>query len=1049
MKFFSLSALFVAALVSGTVVVPFLPEAKANSEQPFALEAKLSSTTAGSVQLFYDSGSGFSEAASSHFAVPKGGDWVVCRLPIPRGRFRALRLDPMDHPGAITIESLRIVGRGNRVVRNIALSELRAAYQIRTLHQRDNRLEVVTAADANDPQLVLSFNAPLTIGGTWGDLLADVVPLAGSVFAALATLLFVLDRLRSIRETALSVIRWSVARPSRAITLVGGLAVILNAYPVVFLGKSFVSPNLGAPLLYDAFPTLPGYTGSEVVPTKGTDVGAIMWSHIPISMMQHRALAGGELPLWNRYNSAGTALLGQGQSMLGDPLHFFVVLANGSAWAWDIKYLIAKCLFAIGLGLLVFALTRHLPSSLIVTFAAPFIGFFYYRLNHPAFFSVCYSPWALYCWVRVTQAVGRRATVLWAGGLVLANIALMNSGTVKEAYVLLVSMNFSGACVLLASNTPWHERFSKLATLTWMGVLFALVTAPFWVTFLNTLGNAVTVSDQGQAFQIQPGLMLGAFDEIFFRPIMAYENTFNPSVNFLILAGLLYFLATLRLSLAGSGAIALAASSLMPLAFAFGFIAPRRIVQVPFLANIGHIDNTFLCALVVLWCVLAGIGFARAAARLGTSEGREDLVMAVLILFALVSSWFGFRHAAHRSVLGPGSAFSPFPGGTEITASAFVHNDLTVLLIALIVLGYFCRRALLRGVLHPPATMIIGLCVIVTLWRHGLHAQAVGFEDYVARPSERVDFHARSEAMEFVRSAQDREPSRALGVNNNLFPGWSGVYQIEGINGPDALVSRYFPELTNVLPGVERIWFWGPYLKPENAGNARPFFDALNVRYYLGLHSDQVALGNSLKLVKSADLDIYESPTAWPRAFFTDRLAVYDQPTDLVREIQTGDGRPFAAAQRADVLRNPRLASLSSELRGRTVVPAARYQLTENTTSFDVHADGPGVIVLDETFWPDDFHAEVNSRSVPIVRLNHVFKGVVVDDAGEYRVTFRYVPKNLSRNLVLSGFGAVLLAGSVFLVLRPVRAALPAWMNVHAIFKSWQRKRNKLYRIRQ
>ena len=77
----------------------------------------------------------------------------------------------------------------------------------------------------------------------------------------------------------------------------------------------------------------------------------------------------------------------------------------------------------------------------------------------------------------------------------------------------------------------------------WMRSWFK--TAPVWATFLNTLKNSYTGYNAASAFQIQPGVMLGAFDEIFYRPIMTEERTFNPSVNFVILCGLLYFLATL------------------------------------------------------------------------------------------------------------------------------------------------------------------------------------------------------------------------------------------------------------------------------------------------------------------------------------------------------------------------------------------------------------------------------------------------------------------------------------------------------------------------
>ena len=47
----------------------------------------------------------------------------------------------------------------------------------------------------------------------------------------------------------------------------------------------------------------------------------------------------------------------------------------------------------------------------------------------------------------------------------------------------------------------------------------------------------------------------------------------------------------------------------------------------------------------------------------------------------------------------------------------------------------------------------------------------------------------------------------------------------------------------------------------------------------------------------------------------------------------------------------------------------------------------------------------------------------MVDAAGEYRVTFRYWPRHFSRNLTLSGLGALLLAASAYLAFRSPRPA--------------------------
>ncbi|MGH7956202.1 MAG: hypothetical protein ACREH8_04235, partial [Opitutaceae bacterium] len=926
-----------------------------------------------------------------------------------------------------------------RVVRSIAFSEIQPGNHVSSLRERNGWLEVSTTPDGEDPQLSVTLTPPAELRGTFFERRDGLVARVPGVFAVVAALLFALDRAPRIRGVAASAMHFLTARPGLAVTSVAAFAVIASAYPILFLGKSHVSPNFGTPLLYNGFPTLPGSTNDEIVNPMGADVGAMMWAHLPYSVVERRALARGELPLWNRYNSLGSPLLGQGQSMFGDPLHLWVVLCNGAAWAWDVKFLIAKWLFATGLGLAVLTVlrpeaertspstpARHIGPAivipaLVVSAAAPFIGFFIFRINHAAYFSLCYAPWSLYCWLRVTQTGTRRGAAGWIAGLMLANLALMNSGTVKEASVLLLAMNLSGAGVLLASAAPWRRRVIKLAAIAWAGVIFLLITAPVWATFLHTLSNAATNYDVPTAYQIQPSLLLGAFDEAFYRMIPLAECIFNPSANFLLLLGVLYLVATLRVPFATRSPVALGAGAMVSMALAFGLVPPAWIASVPLLGNVHHIDNCFSCVLIVLWSVLAGVGFARAAQRLGTPEGRGDLMVAAMLLFALLFGWIAFRQAAHRGYTGPGGTLSVVGPGEVRAVSGFVWGYLATLLAASAILAVVMRRALLRRSLSAAGGITVALCALLLLWRHGLHAESVDFETHVVRPPARTDLHARSPAMEFVRGAQESEPGRGYGLHDNFFMGWTGVYGLEAINSPDALVNPRVRELI-VLSGTTRGFTWDFTVPPENIRAVQPVFDAFNVRFYFDRGHDQAPLRRSLRLVQTLDLDIWESPTVWPRAFFTDRVHVYDTAADLIRKIKSGDGRPFAALERSDLAELPAVPDLKGNLAERRVSAATNYQLTENTTAFSVRASAPGVIVLSEAFWPGDFRAEVNGKKAPVLRLNHAFKGVAVGAPGDYRVVFRYVPRNFSRNLMLCAGGAILLALSLVLVLRPARS---------------------------
>ena len=1019
MRIFSFPALLAAALFSAVVALPFLPWAK-NQQDRFLLEMRVATSAGGMLQAFFNDGRGWREELSVHVNVAAATAPVTHRLPFPAGRYHALRLDPLNRGGLVTLHSFRIVASSGRIVLDLPLEKFTAHRQIESLRLKDGALEIASAPGSDDPQMEILFPAPLEVAMTWRDYTAGALPLIGSIFAALAAALFALDRAPRFRAVWADRARRLAAQPARAAALVAGVAVVASAYPVVFLGKSFVSPNLGTILLYDSYPTLPGYQSGEVADVKLSDVGAVMWQHVPFSMMQHRALAHGELPLWNRYNAAGVPLLAQGQSMFGDPLHFLVVAANGAAWAWDLKYLVAKWLFALGLGLIVLRLTRHTSAALIVALAAPFIGFFLYRINHPAFFSLCYAPWPLYFLVRIAQAETRRAVALGCAGLGVANLALMNSGTVKEAYMLLTCLNFSGACVLLAWPAPWRDRIRKLAAAAWTGLLFVLITSPIWATFLQTLKNAYTGYNVVHAFQIQPALLLGLFDEIFYRPLMTEDRVFSPSLNLLLLLGVLYFLATLRTHFANRAVVALAVSALLPLSLAFGLVPPQWIVTVPFLGNIAHLDNTFSCALIVLGAVLAGVGFATAARRLGTAEGRGDLAVAGLLLFALVFGWIAFRQAAHRPIFGP--IFTVHLPGQVLAITPFIWGYLGTALLAIAALAWLVRHALVRQRLGVGGGLLVALCVAVLLWRHALHGSPVGFHTFTGHLTERVNFHARSGAMEFARAEHAREPGRGFGFNGNFFPGWTGTYGLETIHGPDALVNPWLRELAGVS-GLNRMWDWRLYVEAPDLAAAQPFLDALNVRFYFDLPSNHPALARSLTLAHGADLDVYRSPTAWPRAFFTDRVATYDQPAELIAKFRTAAGLPFAAVQRTDRDAVAALAGLPPDLPTRSVAAATGYVLRENSTSFKVRTTGPGVIVLTEAFWPGDFRAEINGRKAQVIRLNHAFKGVRIEAGGDHAVTFRYVPKNFPRNLALCALGAVLAALSLRRALRPARPA--------------------------
>ena len=1000
-------------------VIPFHPQRNEQIAE-YLFEIRMASSTTGELRLYFDDGAGLRETLASATQVIAGSELVQHRLRVPAAELRAIRVDPINAAATLEIENARLVAADGTVLRSFTPEDFRPEFQIDQLEARENRLHVVTTPGGIDPQLRLVFDPPLVLESSLP------VPLRVSVWRAIG--LFIVALVASIlvgkhpaaRKSGERLRAWAAARPGAAVAAIAWGAAILSCFPVVFLGRSFVSPNFsdGTTLLYERFPTLPGYTDSRVTDANGSDVGAIAWHHHPLSIIEHRAIfRDGELPLWNRYDSTGVTLLGQGQSMFGDPLHVIPIVFNGAAWAWDIKYVIARWLFGCGLGLIVLRLTRHAPAAWITALSSAFVGFFLYRVNHPAYFSFCYAPWMLYAWVRIGEAASARGALPWICALVLANFAELTSGTAKEAYMLLISLNFSGAVLLLARSERWRTTWVKLGLTALGGVLFLMLTAPVWVTFMDALARAYTAYNNPAAFQILPSLLPGLFDELFYRPIHAELRVLNPSANFLALAGVLYVVATLRRVRPDRGLIAILMGTALAFVVAFGVVPPQWLVKIPVLGNVVHIDNTFSCVLIIHLLVLAGYGYRTAAVRLGTPEGRGDLAVIAALLVILFVPYIATMHTVLREPFGPGTVYKVLAWGQRISLPGFVLIHLVALPAAVIV-GLLLARRIMQAPGRWTFSAALGLatCTVVLLWRHGQQASNA-LKPYVFSPATRVDFHALSPAIAYTQD-QGPEPHRAIGFNGNLFPGWSAAYDVECISGPDAVINPYYRELAEAC-GIARIWDWRLYIERHTLGQLRRVYDALNVRYYFDAGTEDPHITRELPRVFRGDLDVYESATAWPRAFFTDRIATYRDAREISRLIHEGDGRAFAAVQEGDRLD---LGGVAPGLPDRQITPARDYALTVNSTAFTVEATGPGIIVVHEAWLHRDFRARLNGEPTRYVRVNHAFKGILVNRAGTYRVEFSYWPRRLTVSLIASGSAFLVLCGAAVFGIREKRS---------------------------
>lgn len=998
-RWFDLRAVTLAAALAVFAVLPVVTTSGERRDYYF-FDLTLTSAVDGWTQLFWDEGEGFNEHDSSRQPLKVEASPVRYRYMMPMSRIKGLRLDPVDRGGEMIVGQARIVDYRDRVVHEFRPDEFQPLRDVAHREVREEWLYFRTAPGASDPAFVLRVPPGLRLRGDWGIWVDIAWPSFWKVL--LLGLVVGLPPVGGALRRGFAVVSAAAARrPRTAVTLVALLAVAIQAHPVIFLGRSYVSPDNGGHMLYEGRPTVPGNQPSRAVDTMTSDTGALLFQHLYYPMAQRDALAAGELPLWNRYALAGQPLLGQGQSMFGDPFNFITIAADGNGWAWDLRFLIARWLFAAGLGLTVLNLTRHLGAAAVVTFAACFIGFTTYRLAHPANFSVCYSPWILWAWTRLLAARPGRDEALGLGALVAANWTVMTSGTAKEAYMLLVGLNFAGVLLTALSEETAGRRLRILGLATATGALFILLTAPLWGSFMVAWKHSFTGYDQPNAFPLPTAHVLGFFDDIFYRQTSLDEAVVAPALNFLFLLGTAWWIVQSRLWRQDRAGTALVLAGAAPFALAFGIVPVSVMLALPIIRNVGHIGNTFSAVLLPLVAVLAGFGFRDFLTGLGSVVWRRRFGAAFLGVAALSGGFF--LGAQHHD-------FSPF-----------FEGHAPGLFAAAVALPLAARWAALAPDRPGPLVVALALGLPLLGWRHMQHAETLHAR-YAFSPGMRVDYHAPSPAVALVNEhRQGRGPGRVVGWDNTLYAAYNTALRWESLYGVDALRNGYYQELAEAFD-LKRVWMWDGVNTDAEAGRLVPAHDVLNVTHYVANVTHPPRSLHTLQHLGARDLDAYFSPTAWPRAFFSDRVARYVDAAHFRDIVLQGERTPFIAVQAGDDL--PPIPTVDPRgLAGRTIVPAKDYRLTPNTTTFTVEAPGPGVVVLTEVYYEEDFRVTINGAAAPYFRVNHAFKGVAVPAAGRYEVTFSYWPQHFTAALACGGFGLVLLlAGGAWLWRRPAAA---------------------------
>src|SRR5439155_6262921 len=98
---------------------------------------------------------------------------------------------------------------------------------------------------------------------------------------------------------------------------------------------------------------------------------------------------------------------------------------------------------------------------------------------------------------------------------------------------------------LLLARSVENKR-ARLLQGAFISALFLAISMPLWSTFFHALKHSFTAYDAGGVWQLQPSLIIGLFDDIFYRQFNQHEWHLDPSLNFLVLLSVLCFVVIPR-----------------------------------------------------------------------------------------------------------------------------------------------------------------------------------------------------------------------------------------------------------------------------------------------------------------------------------------------------------------------------------------------------------------------------------------------------------------------------------------------------------------------
>ncbi|MEO0557129.1 MAG: hypothetical protein AAF170_02980 [Bacteroidota bacterium] len=681
------------------------------------------------------------------------------------------------------------------------------------------------------------------------------------------------------------------------------------------------------------------------------------------------------------------------------------------------------------LSAVAFGLTAYLPILLSAGHNSKFI-------------TLAYSPWLLLAFAALVRRPPS-TSALWSGLLaclfaIVASINLRAGHIQITYYVVFVAGIWwvaEGIAAIRGHNTKTFLASTGLLVIG-SAVALAIVAQPYLAQWEYKAFTMRSVGESGgmtwadaMAWSQGIGELLtllipnayGGAGGSYWGPKLftAGPHYVGPVVLLLALIGLV--------GVARRSVLAFGVAAVVMTLFALGEFLPlvnRTAFEVLPLFNVFRVPETWLAAVALVLALLAGWGayYLYRAEATSEAEARKQRwvliiggVFLVTVIGLRVTDGFGLdfqkpgeREQIELAVASQAGVPLSDPRVAETVASVlrsakadrselFREDALRTLLFLALALGLVGAMLWTKV---PSWAAVAGLILLVTADLWGV-ARRYYNEDIPA-------LRARSNSEAIVR-AQLSDADRFLAERVQEAGGY-GHFRVLPPSPLSNGVPSYVAESIGGYHGVRLagIQDYFDRILPDSAGYNPNALALLSARYIVAGGAPAPGLTPVFQDPRTGAV-VYENPSALPRAFFVDSVAVVASAEAAIEAIRQPEFTPRTTA----LLSEPPPNGITPvELTGAApdsgAVRVALDRYTPDEIVWTVRTDRPRLFVASEMYYPAGWVAQINEAEVPIVRVNHLLRGISVP-AGEHIVTMRFQPAT-HRQSVLISWVATLLA---------------------------------------